>query len=229
MRLRFAWTYAILLPVLSHGLYAQDNLALQATAVEASDESPNHGPRQAVDGSVKSYWEVAGSNSRPAWVEISWKDAITIRELVLRRYDAERGMSDLTHLKVEGFQNGAWRELLQVGDWKTPLPKLIYQRIAEQTTQKLRISGFDAKALIREIEVYSKSTPSWMDIRGDARGNMIGVLTDGSGSAGMLPRYKSPGTRAENSGRQPLRQDPTAISPQPCQPAWLDLSNSRQT
>ena len=70
MQLRPAWIF-VLLPVLSHGLYAQDNLALQATAVEASDESPNHGPRQAVDGSVGSYWEVAGSSARPAWVEIS--------------------------------------------------------------------------------------------------------------------------------------------------------------
>ena len=184
MRLRPAWIF-VLLPVLSHGLYAQDNLALQATAVEASDESPNHGPRQAVDGSVGSYWEVAGSSARPAWVEISWKGPITIRELVLRRFDAERGAPDLTRLTVEGFQNGAWRELGQVGDGKTPLPKLIYQRISEQAAQKLRISGIDAKALIREIEVYSKSTPAWMDIRGDARGNMIGVLTDGFGSAGI--------------------------------------------
>jgi beta-galactosidase len=185
MRLRLAWTFAILLPVLSHRLHAQDNLALQATDVDASDESPNHGPRQAVDGSVGSYWEVAGSKSRPAWVEISWKDPITIRELVLRRYDAERGAPDITHLKVESFQNGVWRELQQIGDGKTPLPKLIYQRISEQAAQKLRLSGFDAKALIREIEVYSKSTPAWIDIRGDARNNMIGVLTDGFGSTGI--------------------------------------------
>ena len=171
--------------LLSIAVLAQDNVARRASGVEASDQSPTHSPRLAIDGSADTYWEVSGSNSSPSWIEISWKDPVPIREIVLRRYQAERRAPDLTHLKAETLQNGVWKELAALGDGKAPLSTLLYVGVREVSTQKLRISGFDAKALVREIEVYSKPTPPWMDIRGDARGNILGVLTDGFGYAGI--------------------------------------------
>ena len=198
--MRFAGTFSLLLLLLlflsSIGARAQDNLAPHASGVEASEEAADHGPREAIDGSADTFWEVPGSTASPSWIEISWEVPVAIRELVLRRGVGERGKPDLTHLRAEAFHNGVWHELAQMGDAKAPLPSLIYVRVPEQTAQKLRITGFDAKALIREIEVYSKDTPAWMDIRGDARGNIIGMLTDGFGYAGIAAEVQASGRAA---------------------------------
>ncbi|HEX4488159.1 MAG TPA: glycoside hydrolase family 2 TIM barrel-domain containing protein [Terriglobales bacterium] len=190
--MRFTWAFGILFLLSSIGSNAQDNVAPMA-AVEASDEAANRGPQMVIDKSTETYWESAGTANSPSWIQFSWKDAIPVRELVLRRYEAEPGTRDLNHLTVEAFANGTWRELAQIGDGKAALPRLIYMKFSEQTTQKLRVTGFDAKALIRDIEIYSKSTPSWMDVRGDARGNIIGMLTDGFGSAGIAAEVQASG------------------------------------
>jgi len=181
-------TLAIVLLSFASLAYAQNqnnNLATQGVSVSASDSSMGHEVRSAADGSLDSYWECVGSPAAPCWIEIAWKDAVAIRELVLWRYQPRRGARDLTHLKVEVFENGSWRELAASGDGSSPLPLLLYLRVPQTTALKLRISGLDGDTRLREIEAYSQNTPAWMDIRGDARGNAIGVFTDGFGATGI--------------------------------------------
>ncbi len=95
------------------------------------------------------------------------------------------------------YEGGSWHDLAEIGDGKSPIPVTIYQRVPEHTIEKLRLSGLDTKAHITEIEVYSKNTPGWLDIRGrrsrqhhrcvDRRVRRKGTQSRGSG---FRPRWR---------------------------------------
>ena len=173
---------------------AQENPDIARDArVTSSDETIDHPAKMAVDGSNDTEWEASGSPEAPSWIVLSWKNPVTIRELVIHRWHSRHVPSDLTQMSVEGFADGAWHEVMQIGDGKSPIPMSIYERVPAQTVEKLRVSGLDTKAHITEIEVYSKNTPAWLDVRGDARGNIIGVLTDGFGANGIKSQVQASG------------------------------------
>jgi beta-galactosidase len=169
------------------------NLAPESATVMASDSSMPHAPRQALDGSLDSYWECVGSHASPCWIEIAWNHPVSIRELVLRRWEPRRGTPDLTRLKAEVFEGTTWRDLATSGDGSAPLPLLLYLRVPPANATRLRLSGLEGDARIRELEIYPQNTPAWMDVRGDARGNAIGVLTDGFGAAGLRTQVQASG------------------------------------
>ncbi|MBS1852738.1 MAG: discoidin domain-containing protein [Acidobacteria bacterium] len=153
--------------------------------MRASEGPANHPPQAAVDGSPATYWMISGSKSLPSWIELSWKEAVRARQVVIRRIGGETGAADLTQITVESLDNGVWKPVARIGDGRTSLPLVIDASFAECTTKKLRFSGLDAHAYFREIEVFSAPLPAWLDVRGDARGNIIGILTQGSGAAGL--------------------------------------------
>ena len=191
MNFRWIWITPLLLLALAH---AQNNQNIANTSsVAASDEATGHSARQVLDASLDTDWESSGSLANPSWIVLSWKDPVAIRELVIHRWESRHDTADLTHLKAEVFEAGAWHDLFQPGDGKSPLPMTIYQRVPEHNIVKLRLSGLDAKAHITEIEVYSKNTPWWLDVRGDARGNIIGALTDGFGASGIKAEVQASG------------------------------------
>jgi len=188
----FVLIAALLLGSLTRAQSQSTNLAAAAVSIQASNSAIGYGPGNVADGS-DSYWECAGSPAVPCWLEISWKKPITLREIVVRRYGSGRGKPDLTHLKTEVFSNGTWRTLAEPGDNKSPLPMILYLRVPESMALKLRISGLDAETRIRKIEVYSENTPAWLDVRGDDRGNAIGMLTDGFGAEGIHAQVRVSG------------------------------------
>jgi len=169
------------------------NIAAQGASVIASDSYIGHPPANAADGSDDSYWECVGSRTEPCWIEMDWKESVSIRELVFKRWGPRRGALDLTRFKAEVFDGTSWRELTGWGDGKSPLPLLLYLRVPKTETTKLRIRQLDGDTRLRELEVYSENTPPWMDIRGDARGNAIGSLTDGFGAAGIRAQIHASG------------------------------------
>ncbi len=168
------------------------NIARDA-AVVASGQTIENPAQQAIDGSVDTEWRAAGSPSSPAWIELSWKTPVPIREIVMRRWESRHEVAHVTRLRAEVFENGSWRELFQIGDGTAPIPVVTYQRFPQQTVQKLRLSGLNAPAHVTEIEVYSNDTPAWIDVRGDARGNILGVLTDGFGASGIKAEVQATG------------------------------------
>lgn len=178
---------------LAHAQVQNHNLAAQGASVSASDSSLGHEANNAADGSLDTYWECFGSPSAPCSIEMAWKDPVSIRELVLWRYEPQRGARDLTRLKAEVFANGSWRDLAASGDGTSPLPLLLDLRVPFTTALRLRISGLDAHVMLREIAAYSQDTPPWIDIRGDDRGNAIGVFTDGFGAAGIAAQIQVTG------------------------------------
>jgi beta-galactosidase len=187
---------SIVLLSLAQAQNQNKDLVPQGVSFVASDSSLHHEARSAADGDSDSYWECLGTEATPCWFEIAWKEPVSIQEVVLRRYEPDRGARDLTRLKAEVFDNGSWHDLATSGDGSSPLPQLLYLRVPATKALKLRISGLDGNALVREIEAYSEHTPAWMDIRGDARGNAIGVLTDGFGSAGIQAQIQVSGRAA---------------------------------
>ena len=188
---RSIWITPVLLLALAH---AQNNQNIaNISSVAASDEAIGHSAKQAVDASLNTDWESSGSPANPSWIVLSWKDPVVIRELVIHRWESGHGVPDVTHLKAESFEGGTWHDLVEIGDGKSPLPVTIYQRVPEHTIAKLRLSGLAAKAHITEIEVYSKNTPGWLDVRGDARGNILGALTDGFGANGLKAEVQASG------------------------------------
>jgi len=182
-----------LLASLGRAQNQNSNIATQAVSVSASDSTMQHEAHSAVDGSSNSYWECHGSAAAPCWIEIDWKNPELIRELVIRRWEPRRGSKDLTHLKAEFSDGTTWRELVSTGDAKASLPLLIYLKVPQTKLLKLRLTGLDGDARVREIETYSQNTPPWMDVRGDARGDAIGVVTDGFGAMGIQTQVQVSG------------------------------------
>lgn len=182
-----------LLLSLAHAQVQNNNLATQGASISASDSSLGHEANSAADGSLDTYWECFGSPSAPCWIEIAWKDPVSIRELVFWRYQPRHGTRDLTRLQAEVFANGSWRDLAVSGDGTSPLAWLLDLRVPLTRALKLRISGLDGHTRLREIAIYAQDTQPWIDIRGDARGNAIGVLTDGFGAAGIRAQIQVAG------------------------------------
>ncbi len=190
---RLVAVICLILTSLADAQSQNKNVVASSASIIASDSSLRHDARSAGDGSLDSYWECAGSPVVPCWIEIDWKDPVSIRELVVQRYDARRGTRDLTQLKAEVFTNGVWHKLTESGDGKSALPPLLYLRVPQITALKLRITGLDAQTRITEIQAYAQNTPAWIDVRGDARGNAIGMLTDGFGAAGIRAQIQISG------------------------------------
>jgi beta-galactosidase len=174
----------------------QKNLSAETAYVRASDEAAGHQARNASDGSPDSYWECSGSGAAPCWIEFGWKDPVSIRELVVRRYPARRGAKDLTHFKAELFENRSWHTIAASGDGNAPLPMVIYLLVPQVAGAEFRISELEGNARIQEIELYSQKTPAWIDVRGDDRGNAIGIVTDGFGAAGIRAEVQASGRAA---------------------------------
>ena len=193
---RLVAVICLILISLANAQSQNKNLVTSSASIIASDSSMRHEARDAGDGSLDSYWECAGSAASPCWIEIDWKAPVTIQELVVQRYDARRGTRDLTQLAAEVFDNGGWHKLAESGDGKSALPSLLYLRVPQATALKLRITGLDAQARICEIQAFARNTPAWIDIRGDARGNAIGMLTDGFGAAGIRTQIQVAGRAA---------------------------------
>lgn len=199
----------LLLSCLARAQSQNPNLAFHSATVIASDSSMQHEARSAIDGSLDSYWECSGSQLAPCWIEIAWQNPVSIRELVVQRWESARGSRDLSQLKAEVFDGTAWHELTKSGDGKSSLPLLLYLRVPPTNAWKLRISGMDGDARIREIEAYSQSTAAWMDVRGDARGNAIGVLTDGFGAVGLRAKVQASGRAAGRPWKTTVETGPS--------------------
>ena len=174
----------------------QKNLSTEAAYVRASEESSSHQAHNAVDGSTDTYWECSGSSTKPCWIEFGWKDSISIRELVVRRYPARHGDKELTHFEAQVFSNSSWHNLASSGDGTSALPMAIYFRVEPTPGSRLRVSNLDGGARIQEIDVYAQTTPSWIDVRGDDRGNAIGIVTDGFGAGGIRTWVQASGRAA---------------------------------
>ena len=174
----------------------QRNLSTETAYVRASGESVRHQAGNAADGSADTYWECSGSSAATCWIEFGWKDPVSIRELVVRRYPARRDTKELTHFEAEVFANGSWHKLASSGDGKSALPMAIYLRVPPMAASEFRISNLDGDARIQEIELYAQTTPPWIDVRGDDRGDAIGIVTDGFGASGIRTQVQASGRTA---------------------------------
>lgn len=177
---------------------AEANLARTAR-VAASDATLGNPAAHAADGLAGTYWE---SPEGVAWIELGWSGNVHARELVIHRIVAEEGTADLTSARVETFENGAWKTALSLGDGKSPLPLIIHARLPGIEVTRLRLAGLASHARIREVEVYAGLDPPWLDVRGDAKGNIIGVLTDAFGAAGLRATVQVSGSAGGKSWSQ---------------------------
>lgn len=183
---------------------AEANLARTAKAA-ASDATLGNPAAHAADGSIDTYWEAPESG---AWVELAWNGPVHTRELLIRRIEAEEGTADLTSARVETFENGAWKTISLLGNGKSPLPLLIHARLPEIQAERLRLGGLASRTRIREIEVYAELAPPWLDVRGDAKGNIIGVLTDAFGAAGLHATVRVSGSAGGKTWSQSAPTNP---------------------
>src|SRR5215467_6539752 len=194
MKTRRSWTLIPIL-LLSAAVEAQTqkqkNLSTETAYVRASGESARHRAANAADGSADSYWECSGSSAATCWIEFGWKDPVSIRELVVRRYPARREAKEVTNFEAEVFANGSWHKLASSGDGKSALPMAIYLRVPPTAASQFRISNLDGDARIQEIALYAQNTPPWIDVRGDDRGDAIGIVTDGFGAGGLRAKVQA--------------------------------------
>jgi beta-galactosidase len=186
----------LLLSAVSGFAQIQLNLLSQHAHVRASNEIGTHEAKYIADGSNDTYWECAGSPAAPCWIEFTWQQPVSIRELMMRREPAREGAPEVTHFKLQALNNGKWIDVAEAGDSKNPLSAITYMRFPTAVGSKFRISNLAGNARIDEIALDTNTTPMWMDVRGDDRGNAIGILTDGFGAAGVRTEIHASGLAA---------------------------------
>jgi beta-galactosidase len=180
----------------------EHNLARDARAVRSSLAAPRHDAGLAADGIADTFWEAPGSPSEPAWIEFEWDHPAEIREVVIRRYLPEKDTSDITSARIQVLADGTWQTIQTLGDGRTPLPAIMLARLSPIKAHKMRISELAAPVWFTEVEIYSEASKPALDVRGDAKGNIIGVFTDAFGAQGIHASFSVTGTAGNNTWRQ---------------------------
>ncbi len=185
------------------GAAPSENLALLAEA-SASPESEGKGTfhgavGNANDGNVNTFWGSTSPLGPDAWLVLTWPGPVTFHEVVIRQNLRRFSWDDayeLNQLTLQIRHNGRWQTLRTLGDGAQPLPSVILVQTADaQTTDALRLVGFKGTPNIYEIEVYKGPSAPVINMAGDVRGNILGIVTDAWGAAGM------PGVEVRLSGR----------------------------
>ncbi|HVX67785.1 MAG TPA: glycoside hydrolase family 2 TIM barrel-domain containing protein [Bryobacteraceae bacterium] len=156
-----------------------ENLARSAQSITASAAADSTRAAEAADGSLGTVWSPAHEAAGGAWLEFAWSRAVTIREVVVR----QSGDGGATGMTVEIWRDGAWHRTASFGDGANAVPVFLLAEFTPETTTRLRIAELRGPVRLAEVEVYEGPTPPWIDVRGDAAGNILGVFTDGWGTA----------------------------------------------
>ena len=159
-----------------------ENLARSAQRIEVSGAvAPSRGADVA-DGSLDTGWWASREPYAPAWIEFTWARPVTVREVVIRQWsEAERA----TRVAVEVWSGGAWKQAAVLGDAQNALPINVLAEFPAESTTRLRLAGVRGAVHFQEVEIYEGPTPPWIDVRGDSAGAIIGVVTDGWGTAAI--------------------------------------------
>lgn len=195
MRISHLFRSLLLVCLLASGGAAQiqGNLLSRGVRLQASGEIGSHPVRYANDGSRDTYWACSGSARVPCWIEFTWPQPVSVRELVVRQERSREGELKVTHFTFQALENNGWIDVAKAGTSEDALPAITYLRFSPTTSSKFRIWALDGFTRIDEVGLYAELTPLWMDVRGDDHGNAIGILTDGFGAAGIRTQVHAAG------------------------------------
>lgn len=185
-----------------------ENLARKAVAsfdsgsgdssVQVSDPQDRANPTRLNDGNPDTEWRLSSPPRAEASVVLAWPHAITFREVLVRQ--GER--SKLSRIAFEVRRDGKWELIKAFSGDASPLPAVILLSGAARIADALRLTAFDGIPHIGEIEVYEGPNPPVIELGGDARGHIIGVLTDAWGAG---PIGGTSVTLTGRSGRGPWK------------------------
>ena len=156
------------------------NLALAAQAA-ASSHAEGAGAENINDSDVGTSWTPAGVGTKSGWVELRWSQAVTFTEVLIRQSFRQ----ELSQVALQTEHHGEWETLKTIGDGTNPLPKLILVTVPREATSGLRLTGFKGNPSFYEVEVFEGHNPPVIEMASDARGHIIGMVTDAWGSAPM--------------------------------------------
>ncbi|MEW5978459.1 MAG: glycoside hydrolase family 2 TIM barrel-domain containing protein [Acidobacteriota bacterium] len=156
-----------------------ENLVLRADKVTASSEAP---ARMATDGVFDTIWQTQKGASDGVWIEIEWAHPVQARELVIKQYTHRRNPANVTRIVLQAWTDSGWRTVKELGDGGASLPVIVFESFPLLSTRKIRLSDIRGDARFREIELYEGPNPPVLDVRCDAAGTIIGVLTDAWGA-----------------------------------------------
>jgi beta-galactosidase len=173
---------AVLSPLAARAAKPDLNLARTAR-VSASQAVEGNVAQNAVDGLTDTIWWEGKQPAQNAWFELDWDAPMTVREIVVRQEASSRRIG-ISAFQVEVWAGGNWRPVANRGD-SSPIPAYVLVVVAPVMTNRLRLSGIHGNTVIREIEVYEGPNAPVIDVRGDARGSLIGILSDAWGAGGI--------------------------------------------
>jgi beta-galactosidase len=148
------------------------------TSAQVTDPQDRANPAHLNDGDTDTEWRLSSAPGQGASLVLSWPRVVTFREVLIRQ--GER--SKLQRVSVEVRRDGKWEPIKALRGGADPLPAVILLSGAAYSADALRLTAFDGVPHIAEIEVYEGPNPPVIELAGDARGRIIGVLTDAWGA-----------------------------------------------
>jgi beta-galactosidase len=186
-----------------------DNLAPRAARITASEELPEFPARNAADGNPDTFWWASRSPVESGWIEFAWKAPVTVREVVIRQIGG-RGGSGISRIQVEAWAGDAWKPAATIGDGSAALPLTILARFPPMSVPRLRIARLRGFVRWREVEIYEGPNPPFLDVRGNPAGEILGVLTDAWGTAGIArAEVRASGTAGGRPWAASAQTEPT--------------------
>ncbi len=182
-RMRFQqWMPICLLAVALYGAtgvaYGQ-NLALQAKAT-ASESLDDMTAEKAIDADLRTRWSALAGHFDGVWYQLQWQKPVMVGQVVIVQYDRFISAADLQSWDDAG---GSWKTLQHFGDGKEKLPRVLFATFEPRSIGKLRIANCVGGPSFTEVAVYEKPVPPVAVLASDAKGGIIGMVTDQYGSA----------------------------------------------
>ncbi|MFZ1933280.1 MAG: glycoside hydrolase family 2 TIM barrel-domain containing protein [Thermoguttaceae bacterium] len=162
----------------SGSAYAQ-NLALQAKAT-ASESLDDMSPEKAIDGDAGTRWSAKVAHFEGVWYQLQWKKPVLVGQVVIVQYDRFISAADLQTWDEAG---GSWKTIQHFGGSNEKLPRVLFATFEPRLIDRLRIANCVGGPSFTEVAVYEKPVPPVVALASDAKGGIIGIVTDQYGSA----------------------------------------------
>jgi hypothetical protein len=159
-------------------IYGQ-NLALRAKAAASESLNDELGANRAVDGDAGTRWSANVAHFDGVWFQLEWERPVTVAQVEILQFDR---YLDAMDLQIWNEAEGRWQTLKHFGG-EGKLPKAIDATFEPRKIGKLRLANFAGGPSFSEIAVYEQPQPPVVTLASDAKGELIGIVTDKYGAS----------------------------------------------
>ena len=159
------------------------NLAHDAVASASENFGAEMSADKAIDGNEGTRWSGIPGHNSGVWFQLSWKQPITVGQLVIKQFDR---FSMEWDIQAWDSNSQEWKTIRHDGQNGKRLPLVVVEDLPRLKTTAIRIANITNGPSFKEVEVYSLpfSYPPTVTVASDLQGNFLGIVTDYFGSEG---------------------------------------------